>query len=104
MRNIKVDDKFEEQLWRRKEFFKERYNIELNGTALTKAIGRMLELDIIFPLELSEQGLLGIEEIKERKKITSLEITFKMTLPVRNGYKSNKLLITSSGVNGVNSG
>lgn len=96
MRNIAVDDKFEEELHRRKEFFREKYDIEIYGTRITKAIAQLLQSDILFPL--NEEGLLNILEIRKRKKVKNLQITFKMNLPVTNNYKNNKIVLSQNWV------
>jgi len=92
MKNIAVDDEFEDELWRRKNFFKEKYDIEIHGTRITKALAKLLQTNILFPL--NEEGLLNILEIKERKKVKNLQVTFKMNLPVTNSYKSKEIVLS----------
>ena len=92
MKNIAVSDEFEAELWRRKEFFRTKYDIIIHGTRITKALAKLLETNILFPLD--EDGLLNILEIKKRKTVKSLQITFKMNLPVANHYKANKIVLS----------
>jgi len=92
MKNIAVADEFELELWRRKDFFKSKYDIEIHGTRITKALAKLLETNILFPLD--EKGLLDILEIKKNKKVRNLQITFKMNLPVNNGYKTKGVVLS----------
>ena len=96
MKRIAVDDNFEEQLFKVKNFFYEKYNIEIYGTRITQALAKMIEQGVIFPLD--ESSISDVIGIKSNNKVREVEIHLKMRVPIRNG---NAIRYVNSNVNNI---